>query len=200
MVNYCTVQNVKDYQRISSSTDDDLLEMFIEIASRDIDMVCDRRFYGASETRKFNPVKDAEGNLLLLDFDLQSVSGITNGDGVAVASDKYVLEPTNFTPKYGIRLKRSGSVVWTFTTDPEEAISVTGVWGYVSGTVPPAQIKHACIRLAFWYYKQKDAPFEATGLPGSDQVTAPVAMPTDVERILEPFKRRKVLAVGGYDD
>lgn len=197
MVNYCTPADIRLYQNITSTSDDPLFEMFIETASRDIETHCGRRFYSDDEIRKYNPLKDAENNLLYLDYDLQSVEEITNGDGEVIPAEDYVLLPTNFSPKWGIMLKTSASTTWTYETDPEESIQVEGAWGYVDGSVPPAQIKHACIRLAFWYYKQKDAPFEVTGLPDGDQVIVPVAMPKDVERILEPFKRRLIMGVGG---
>lgn len=200
MSDYCTVAELKVFNKITASTDDTLLGIFITTASREIDLFCKRRFYGDEETRYFDPTKNCENNVLYVDADLQSVEEIINGDGAEITSDQYVLLPTNPNPagdhqRWAIKLKRSAAVSWTWEDDPEEAIEVTGIWGYVSGTVPPAPIKHACLRLSMWHYHQKDAPFETIGLNTSGEQVVPTSLPGDVERLLDPYIRRGVIGM-----
>jgi hypothetical protein len=54
---------------------------------------------------------------------------------------------------------------------------------------PPEDIRQACLRVANWLYKQKDAGFvqAAGGLRG--QVMVPPALPADVQQILDPYVR-----------
>jgi len=196
MTDYCTTADVKAYIGTSKATDDALMASLIPRASARIDRYCDRTFIRRSaETRKFDAVEDVEGRVLYLDDDLLSVTSITNGDGATVSASEYVLLPTNSSPKYAIKLKASSSTSWTWNTDPEEAISVSGTWGYYNGTVPPDDIKHAAIRLTAWYYHQRSAPFETQGLPELGVVTIPQDMPQDIKATLAPYIRLQMGAV-----
>jgi hypothetical protein len=192
---YTSLTEVKRYISTGQSTDDTLLQELITDCSREIDTYCQRQFYGTTATRYFDAEQDVTERTLFLDEDLQSVSALVNGDGETLSGSTYLLQPPNDTPKYAIKLKSSSSKSWTWYTDPENAISVTGVWGYVSGTVPPEDIKRACIRLVAWRYKQKSAPFETTGLADLGQVVVPSAMPVDVVRMLKPYVRLDFKAV-----
>lgn len=192
MTDYCTLADVRLYQHIGSgkTAHDSLLNDLISKASARIDRYCNRTFVAASATRKFHGMHDVDSQTLYLDEDLVSVTSITNGDGTTLSASDYVLEPTNRTPKFAVRLKASSSKSWTWTTDPEEAISVAGLWGYAS-TQPP-DIKHAAVRLVAWYFAQRDAPFEAQGLPELGIVTVPSDIPADIKATLDPYVRRQV--------
>lgn len=68
---------------------------------------------------------------------------------------------------------------------------------HASGTVievyqPPEDVRQACLRVAAWLYKQKDAGFvqSAGGLRG--QIAVPPALPDDVQQILAPYIRVRV--------
>lgn len=189
MTDYCTLTEVKTYIGTDKTTGDALLSDLITQASRDIDVHCQRTFTARAETRKFNALGDVYGRDLLLDDDLLSVTTLTNGDGEALAASSYVLLPANYSPKYAIRLKVSASAFWTYDTDPEEAIAVVGSWGYQNSTVAPDDIRRVAVRLTAWYFKQRDAPFEATGLPELGEVVIPAALPADIQRALAPYVR-----------
>lgn len=192
---YCSLNDVRVYMNTTQTSDDPLLSNLITDCSREIDTYCNRQFYGTTATRYFDAVQDVDNRTLYLDEDLQSVTSLVNGDSDTLSASTYVLQPPNESPKYAIRLKSSSGKSWTWQTDPENAVSVTGVWGYVSGTVPPEEIKRACIRLVAWRYKQKSAPFETTGLADLGQVVVPSAMPVDVARMLKPYVRLDFKAV-----
>jgi len=192
VTDYCTLNDVKQYLSTDKSTDDALLSDLITKASVSIDTYCQRTFAAHAETRTYDAVQDIHGRDLLVDDDLLSVTELTNGDGTVLSASDYVLLPANATPKYAVRLKASAAYFWAYDTDPEQAISVNGSWGYVNSTVAPADIRHAAARLSAWFYKQRDAPFEATGLPELGEVIIPSALPDDIKRALAPYVRTRV--------
>lgn len=193
MTTYCSLDELKAYLGTRLDTDDTEIQARITEASAAIDVYCQRVFVGAAATRAYDAVQAVDGRTLLLDEDLLSVTTITNGDGTALDSGDYVLLPANVTPKYAVRLKASSGVSWTYTTDPEDAISVNGTWGYAN--TQPDTVRHACIRLAAWYYRQKDAPFETTGMPDLGLVTVPASIPADVTALLDPYVRHRIGSV-----
>jgi len=203
MADYCTLAQVRsylDFQSASNTGDDSLINLLITRASQRIDTYCGRTFVERTETRTFDAVQDVEGQRLWMDDDLLAVDSITNGDSESITAAQYVLEPANETPKYAIKLLASSSKSWTYNTDPEQAISVTGDWGYMTGTVAPADIQHAAIRLTAWYYQQREAPFETVALPELGAVTIPQAIPSDIVAVLNNYVRITTNRVGGKDD
>jgi len=170
--------------------DDDLLADLLARAQERIDQVAGWAFEAAADaTHYFDAVDDVDGRVLFLDDPLCSITSITN-NGTALTSDDYVTQPRNKTPWWGIRLKDSSSQSWTFSSTSEDAIEVTGKWAY--SETAPADIVHACLRLAGYYYKQRDAQvYDVTASPEMGQITIPQGMPRDVREILTkpPYKR-----------
>lgn len=142
-MNYITLAAVKPTLGIkTSSTDDALLETFLQWATAQIDNHKGRHYDPRRETRYFD-LPSAGGSLfgvfeprlqtiakqpvLRLDEDLLEVTSIMNGDGFALT--KYVVEPANFSPKTRIRLVNGAA--WEAADDgqTEQAIAVTGIWG-----------------------------------------------------------------------
>jgi hypothetical protein len=190
---YCTAAEVKAYIGTVKTTDDTLIAALIVRAESMINGYCKRTFtQREDETRVFDAVKDVAGRILFLDDDLLSIDSITNGDGAELTASQYTLLPNNRSPKYAIKLKASASTTWTYTNDPEAAISVVGTWGYVASDTPPADINHAAVRLTAWYYHQKSAPFETTGMPELGIVTVPSAIPEDIKGILDMYTRQTI--------
>lgn len=186
---YCAASDVKTYLGISGSGDDALLALLCTRAQAMVDAYTGRTFEASSNTdRKFDAVRDVEGAVLYLDADLASINTITNGDATTVTSGQYVTEPRTTTPYYAIRLKASAGVAWTYTTDPENAITISGKWAY--STTAPADIVHATIRWAAFLYRQKDAQvFDTTATPELGIITVPQGVPADVQKLLAPYTR-----------
>jgi hypothetical protein len=67
------------------------------------------------------------GRSLLLDDDLLEVTSIA--DTSTLTTDDYLLYPANLYPKTEIR-RATSSPSWDYGTSGEQAITVTGVWGY----------------------------------------------------------------------
>ena len=149
---YCTQTEAKAYARITTidTSDDTILDMLIEAASRYIDAEAQQTFYLATETRLFDL---PAGMTLTLDKPLQSITTLTNGDGGVIPSTAYVLEPANDTPKNSVTLLQSSSLGWrgSVSNDVLQCISVAGVWGVAC----PTDIKEACLAIIKAAYNRR---------------------------------------------
>jgi hypothetical protein len=154
MINgYATLQQYKDYQRITTTdvTDDSFIETAIEAASRWIDRESGTRFYTATETRLYDTPKK---NRLLLDAHFTAITSVVNGDGTTLAASGYVTLPANSVPLYGIELKTTTGTAWLETNGNHlQAISVTGTVGYSS--IPPKDVYLACLEIAKALYSRR---------------------------------------------
>ena len=194
---YIATSDVREYSGFpaSDTADCDLISNLITRATGIIELYTDRVFEAASDTRYYDAIEDVDGQYLYLDKDLAVITTITNGNGVVITSDNYVTEPRNDTPIFAIRLLDSSSDDWTYATDSQNAISVLGDWGY--SAAPPAEIKHACIRLVMWMYKQRNTD-EAADRPivfESGVTVMPPRLPADVVAVLDRYKRSNWAAV-----
>lgn len=192
---YCTVSDLKLYQDITGTTDDNLLTQMIARAQAAIDRHTHRKFeHGATAvTRYYTVGVDTLDLTLYLDEDLCSISTVkTDADATSpttISATEYVTEPRNQTPYHSITIKRSANKAWEYTDDPESGIEVSGKWAYSSA--PPDDIRHACLRLASYYYAQKDAQvFDVTAMAETGVVTVPKGIPADVKQVLAPYVKR----------
>ena len=189
---YCTVTNVKEYLGNTTTGDDALINSIIPRAQAAIDAYCHRSFEATADTtRTFDADRDTDGPVLYFDEDMASITTVTNGDGSVIASSSYSTEPRNRTPYCAIKLKVSSGVVWEYDSnnDPEDAISVAGRWAW--SVTAPNDIAHACIRLAGYFYRQKDAQvYDTTATPELGIITVPTGFPKDVKNLIEPYRRR----------
>lgn len=142
-MNYATLAAVKPTIGIkTSSTDDTLLETFLQWATAQIDNHKGRHYDPRYETRLYD-LPDSGGSLfgvfeqrlqsvaaqrpLRLDEDLLEVVQILNGDGTAITD--YVLEPANNWPKTRVRLISGETWDTPSSGRTEQIISVRGIWG-----------------------------------------------------------------------
>lgn len=186
---YATAADVRQYLGINSTVDDALLTALCARAQAAIEMYCGRLFEASDNTtRTFDAVgRHIDGVRLVFDRDLCSINSVTNGDGVAVAANEYVTLPRSDTPYYGIQLKTSAGKAWTYSTSWEGAIAISGKWAY--SATAPADIVQAAIRLAAFYYRQKDAQLQDVTAIEAGLVVRPIGMPADVQVLLRPYKR-----------
>ncbi|MCC6612507.1 MAG: phage head-tail connector protein [Anaerolineae bacterium] len=190
---YTTLEDLKTYLNITTDDDDDLLTDLIERATQIIDTATGRTFAADSDsTRKFDALRDVggEGRVLFLDEDLCQLTSVVNGDSASVSLASLVTEPRNRAPWYALRLKLNSDLAWTYGDDPHDAIQVTGRWAF--STTPPADIAHACIRLAASLYRQKDTQTEIGDLARATLdgvLLLPPRLPRDVMDLLAPYRR-----------
>lgn len=169
----------------ATTTDDALLASLISAARGAVDAYCRRTFEATVQTRTYG-MYDARvmGQKLYLDYDLQSVTQLVNGNEATIGGTGYWLGPQNYAPYGMIRLKTS--FVWVWNTDG--MISVTGTWG--CATTAPDDIVQATKRLAGYFYRGKDSQtWDVTAFTEAGQLTIPKGLPADVEQLLRPYRR-----------
>ena len=187
---YTTVEAVKTYLAISGGADDVVLYDCVTRAQAYIEAETQRVFSHAATgvARYFTPGRDTDGATLWLDADLCAITSITNGDGATIVASKYTMEPRNVTPWYAIRLLGSSGISWTWLTDPDGAITVTGKWAY--SATPPNDIVQATIRLASFYYRQREQKqFATESFPSVGVVVTPGSLPKDVTQTIAKYRR-----------
>lgn len=189
MTDYCTLLDIQQAGRLNivGDTYDAGLASLITVCSRWIDAYCrvpENGFNATAATTHYFGRDDCDGNVLLLDGPLLSVSTLTNGDGAALSADTYRLLPRNGSPKRGIEL-RSGNA-WQWSVDGE--IAVTGVWG--AAMTVPEPVREACLVLAAWMFKRYQAGLQdATASPELGQAIYAEGVPKQVKALLAPYRR-----------
>jgi hypothetical protein len=125
---YCTVDDVKLYLGGIPSTDDTLLSVLVNAAHQRINDDTRRNFEATADTLHYLDAREfVHGPMLELDSDLSYISSVTI-DGAALPTTEYVTDPRNSTPWEALRMRSNSSYAWSYSTDPEDAIAVTGRW------------------------------------------------------------------------
>lgn len=131
MPSYCSLADLKTYLGVTTSTDDTLIQLMLDAATNRIDSRTGRTFQAASDAvRYFDPSADLLRGELWLDQDLSYVTSVINGDLTDITSGIYT-NPRNDTPYYSLGIKTSNTNTWTYTSDYQNAIAVTGRWAYM---------------------------------------------------------------------
>ena len=195
---YATLNQVKAALRITDSTEDALLEIAIEAASRAIDGNTGRHFYSAgTATRYFAPDEDF---VLLID-DLAgtaiTLQTANNADGVYDVTwdtSDYQLEPLNGNSD-GIawpytRIRAIGDYLWPILNG-EALAKITGVWGWTS---VPIAVTQACVIQSSRIYKRLDSPLGVAGFGDMGVMRVTRDLDPDVAQLIGTY--RKVRNVG----
>lgn len=127
---YSTVYVIRSlYVKATETVDDALLLREIRETSRQIDNLCNKKFWPRYETLSF----DVPGSRQL-DFDdwLISATTLTNGNGDVIAASDYNLIPYNKPPYYALRTKENSNIVWEndSSNNSEGVITLAGLWGF----------------------------------------------------------------------
>lgn len=190
---YATLANLKEYLGSNLSVDDLLLTSLLSRAQAQVDHYCQRIFEAAADsTRKYSADATTNTGTLLLGTDLCQITSIkTDADTaspITIPSTAYVTLPRNITPYYAIVLKSAASYSWQYTTYVEDAIEIIGRFAY--SLTAPFDIVHATIRLAGYFYRQKDSQvFDVVAQPDLGVMTIPQGIPKDVKQILDIYRR-----------
>lgn len=188
---YATLAQVKASLRITDNVDDDLLELAVESASREIDQACERVFYQVdAETRVFA----ARDSFVCEIDDLRSLTTLkTAQDGDRVfdttwAEKDYQLEPLNGItggiPHPATLIRATDD--YLFPMDGGEAlVQVTGNWGWDS---VPTAITQATVILASRIYKRNDSPLGVAGFGDLGAIRVSRIDP-DVQMLIQPFMK-----------
>jgi hypothetical protein len=189
---YCTLNDLKASLRIpvSDTIDDDLLELAIESASRDIDQASERFFYSSAETRIFMP----QDSLNTVIDDLSAVSTIKTSSAangtfdITWTSSDYQLMPLNGIAGGMVlpydRIYAVGDY-WFPQAGQEATVEVTGTFGFTS---VPTAIKQATVLLSARIFKRNDSPGGVMGF-GDLGIIRVGRMDPDIEKLIQPFRK-----------
>ena len=189
---YCTLNDLKASLRIpvSDTIDDDLLELAVESASRDIDQASERFFYSSDETRIFIP----QDSLNTVTDDLSAVSTIKTSSAangtfdVTWTSSDYQLMPLNGIAGGMVlpydRIYAVGDY-WFPQAGQEATVQVTGTFGFTS---VPTAIKQATVLLSARIFKRNDSPGGVMGF-GDLGIIRVGRMDPDIEKLIQPFRK-----------
>jgi len=192
---YVTLALVKKALRITDDIDDDILELSIEAASREIDGYCERVFYQTTESRVFVPQDSFTTQIDDL-FSLTSLKTSSTGEtfDTTWAATDYQLEPNNGiaggleTPS--TRIRAIGDYVFpTWVAQNvnhyEATVQVTGTWGW---SAIPTAVEQAALLLTLRQYRRYDSPL---GIAGFDEMGAVRVgrIDPDVQKLLSPFRK-----------
>lgn len=181
---YCTVADVKDAARldITTSTLDAGITQLIDVVSLRLDHmhnIPDGGFAVSADTTRYYGYDALHCGRLHLDMPCLSVTSVTNGDGSAIPSNGYRLQPRNESRKHFVELLSGWA--WGFTTDGE--IIVVGKFGY--STSVPVHIAEACAMWAAWLLKRyQSALQDATANQELGQLIYSEAVPKQVLALL----------------
>ena len=187
---YCTLAQIKNSAGITDSVDDELLELAVEAASREIDGSTERQFFQTSATRIYTP---RDSYITEID-DLVTLTTLKTSSAADTVFDTtwdpndYQLEPLNgiaggiVTPANTIRAVGD----YAFPIDGGSAtVEVTGTFGFAS--VPTAIIQ-ATVILGSRIFKRNDSPLGVAGF-GDIGVIRVGRLDPDVEAMIMPFKK-----------
>lgn len=189
---YPAVTDFKSWAGIAGTADDAVAGVALNAAIKWFERFCNKLFVPAASIKYFPaiyPYVLERGLLLnLRKLWLQSVTTLTNGDGVAIFAASYVLLPVD-VPYYQIRLKpTAGIYFWGGGTDGQ--IALNGSWGYSAAC--PADVFLGILALT-----QADYLARLQGVAGpvamvskSGIVLQPSEMPKRVLEIAAEYKRR----------
>lgn len=185
---YATLAQARKELNIVTFGDDALIQEKLDAATIVIERETGWIFEAVTATRYFD--SDAvDDNLLWVGGDLVSITTLTNGDDDAtvISSSDYRLLPRNEGPPYHeVKMLIDTTTTWEFDIDGE--VSILGAWGYSAS--PPDDIMQACIRLAGYYYRVKDAQvYDTIAIPDAGIITIPKGIPADVRLILNRYQR-----------
>ena len=180
-----TVDEVKDYLRISHSQDDTLLEdALIPAATKAVEAAARRQLMRATVTMKMDSFPCDNGEIRCPLPPLAAVSSIyyLDGDGTSTLLDSadYIVdttsEPGRITPAY--------NESWPTTQHRMNAVTVTFTAGYSLAEYVPSGLKVAVMQIVGALYENRElAP---TG--GDVSVAVPASVTLAIGYLIEPYK------------
>lgn len=188
---YCTLDDVKEYLSITETTDDALIEQSILAAKAAIDRYCGTIFDVSTDSTQHYDCRSSliSGRSLHLGREILAAAPTTVEVGGVDVTDAVKVYGT--APYWQLVLSGVSGYSWRDSSDedPEDAIAITGKWGY--STTPPDDVKQAAIIWSAHLYQIKDAaPDGSIALSTREQQQRVVAIPENVQALLNPYRRK----------
>ncbi len=161
---YPTLAQLKAYLGITLTTEDTVLQQFLDGAVKEFERDCNRVFVAVSAAREFlavDPWVTMNGRRLTFFADLTAVTTLVNGDGASIPVTDYELLPVSGAPYDSLVLYEESG--YRFTGVGLTPITLTATWGYAA--VCPASVFLAIMQLAAVnYHERNGAKAEMIGL------------------------------------
>ncbi len=158
---YLVFSDITDRDPTVLAADSTLVETIIAEVEDHVERYTQRVWLkpAATATLNYSPIEDVIiddliGEYLFLGLDnwLGEISTVTNGDGVVVAADEFVLIP-EVLPHYGIQILDSAGKSWTHSGNHQESIEIVGYWYHTLGV--PGDLFNAMIRHVLFLYRTR---------------------------------------------
>lgn len=190
---YVSLSDFKAWIDVSSTAGDTLAQACLDAAQSYFEEQTGRVFEAVATAaiRYRDAVADVSdnGKTLWLGKDAFSISVVVNGDGVTAASTEFVTLPRNDAPYYALQFTNSSGKTWTYSTTPENAISVSARWAY-AGTCP-TDVAHAVKIIAQQMFASKDNANDADRLVSADGVViVPSSIPKIAADVIRKYTRK----------
>jgi hypothetical protein len=196
---YATLAQIKSALRIASgdATDDALLEMAVESASRLIDAYCGRNFILAgTATRYYN----TENPYVVQIDDARSITAVETSTGldgvydtawtIGTAGGQGDAQPEPINDYLGgvvwpyTRIRAIGD--YTFPTGPENSIKVTAVFGWPN---IPVTVTQATILQSSRIFTRLQSPLGVAGFGDMGIMRVSRGLDPDVVQLVEGYRR-----------
>jgi hypothetical protein len=196
---YATLAQIKSALRIASgdATDDALLEMAVESASRLIDAYCGRNFILAgTATRYYN----TENPYVVQIDDARSITSVETSTGldgvydttwtIGTAGGQGDAQPEPINDYLGgvvwpyTRIRAIGD--YTFPTGPENSIKVTAVFGWPN---IPVTVTQATILQSSRIFTRLQSPLGVAGFGDMGIMRVSRGLDPDVVQLVEGYRR-----------
>jgi hypothetical protein len=155
-VAYPTLAQLKVFLGITLTTEDTVLQQFLDGAKDEFERDCNRVFVApAAAARNFwarAPWVTMGRRRLTFFADLLAVTSVVNGDGAVIAAAQYELQPNRGAPYCSLTLYEESG--YRFTQVGVTPIVVTATWGYASTC--PAAVFLAIMQLASVNYHERN--------------------------------------------
>ena len=191
---YCSLQELKDWKRLSSNVDDSLLEAIITSVSRSIDSATGHQFYPQSSATA-RVFRASHTDLCEVD-DFWSTTGLIvktddNADGTfeyTWATTDYQLEPLNNLSKTKAvwRIRRRSMGNYSFPVSDDSLVQVTAKWGW---EIVPTPVKQACLIQSNRQANRRDSPLGMIASPDLGTNDRLSSFDPDVRDLLRPYMR-----------
>ena len=195
---YPTVAEVKTYLSASAATDDAVITQIVNGVVDFVERYCGHKFIeAAAQTIYVSPeYPNVLGRhrrvLLVRDYDLVSVTTLTNGDAVVVASTDYRLLPLDGPPYFMIELDADSGLYWWRGSDGAGVVTIVGTTGWKTDAVPDA-IFLGILEFCKHVYKTRssggEGPVTLTARGGV--IIPPGSVPQGVLDKLDLYARRR---------
>ncbi len=197
---YATLAQIKSALRIASgdATDDALLEMAVESASRLIDAYCGRNFINAGTVTRYY---STENPYVVQIDDARSISQVQTSTGldgvydttwtIGTAGGQGDAQPEPINDYLGgvvwpyTRIRAIGD--YSFPTGPENSIKVTAVFGWPN---IPVTVTQACVLQSSRIFARLQSPLGVAGFgPDMGIVRVSRGLDPDVVQLVEGYRR-----------